>query len=98
MPYPIDLGQDLVLYFSDKLILDVECRLCGAMTVVNHRADKYDDGLAVCKACNRRSNYITFEDSMSISSIIQRFSTNPLPVKFVSFNVEQQQFILELEV
>ena len=89
--------EDITLYFSDQLILEVNCKLCGARSVINSKAENYDDTLATCASCNLQSNEISFADSMQLSELTERFTDVSLPVKFIHFYFEQQQFIFELE-
>ncbi len=88
---------DIDFYFSDPLILDAKCKICGEDRAINDRAEKYDEALLICLNCNVRSNDITFADSMSLSELARRFSSQPVPVKFISFEYEGKQFFLEME-
>jgi hypothetical protein len=85
------------LRLSEPLILGGECKNCGAKVDVFDLASKFDERLAECRQCNQHSNVLRIVDAISYEEIVTAFSARPLPVKFFSFNHNDQQFILELE-
>jgi molybdopterin/thiamine biosynthesis adenylyltransferase len=93
----LEIPEDIEVFFSDLLILDIECKQCGKKQEINDRAENYDDSLVYCSNCRIKSNEINFCESMSIKALSKRFSNIRLPVKYLFFNKNQQLFILELE-
>jgi len=93
----VSSGDDPIIYFSEQVILDVFCKSCGKRHKINDIAEKYDDSLIFCEECRKKSNDIIFVDQMKFSDLLERFGSDMLPIKYLSFNHKQKQFILELE-
>ena len=88
---------DLRLKFSDQLVLETNCLVCGVREEIFDRADRFDDSLALCPACGARSRDIVFADEMDITSLEENYRGKKLPVKYVFFEDANQQFYIELE-
>lgn len=91
------ITKDFPLYLSDKVILDVLCRNCGAVTHVNDNAHRYDESIAYCSSCKTNSNDVVIKDILTYEELISSFGRTELPVKFLYFYKGQHQILLEME-
>ena len=89
--------RTFTVFLSDHVILGGECKECGRKVEVCDLASKFDEGLAECEQCKQRSNVLRIADSLSYQDLLAAFADRPLPVKFLYFNHNDQQFMLELE-
>jgi molybdopterin/thiamine biosynthesis adenylyltransferase len=93
------LGSDrsFTIFLSEPVILDCECKQCGRKIDVFDLASKFDERLSECERCKQRSNVPQIVDSLSYQDLSTVFAGKPLPVKFLYFNHNDKQFMLELE-
>ena len=90
-------GKDITIFLSEPLVMGGQCKDCGQKVDVFDLACKFDENLAKCEACKQSSNSLRISDSVSLQELTAAFAQKPLPVKFVHFNHNDQQFMLELE-
>ena len=90
--------EDVIIWLSDRVILDVSCRECGERRVINDLADKYDDTLLHCSRCDKDSNVVALKDFMTLGELREVFGGSIIPVKYLCFSVGGVWFISELEV
>ncbi|MBI4329844.1 MAG: ThiF family adenylyltransferase [Chloroflexi bacterium] len=93
----LQVQEDLPIFFSDRVVLDVACAKCGYTTAVNDLADKYDDRLLFCDHCQAMSNVPALRDFMTVSELERVFANGAPPAKFVYFSVDNTLFVLETE-
>ena len=89
--------KSFTIFLSEPVILGGECKDCGLKVDVFDLASKFDEHLAECGQCKQRSNVLRIVDSLSYQDLLASFADRPLPVKFLYFNHNDQQFMLELE-
>ena len=89
--------KDFTIFLSEPVILGCECKQCGRKLDVFDLASKFDERLAECEQCKQRSNVPQIVDSLSYQELNAVFADKPLPVKFLYFNHNDKQFMLELE-
>ena len=89
--------KSFTMFLSEPVILSGECKNCGRKVEVCDLASKFDERLAVCEQCKQNSNALRIVDSLSYQDLLTAFADKPLPVKFLYFNHNDQQFMLELE-
>jgi len=85
------------IFLSEHVVFDGQCKDCGRKVNVFDLASKFDERLAECEVCKRPSNVLRILDSATYQDLLTTFADKPLPVKFVYFNQNDQQFILEME-
>jgi hypothetical protein len=61
------------------------------------RASDHDEGFTVCTDCGYRRREVVIRDQFLIAELIDWHNGCPLPVKFLLYSVNDDQFILELE-
>ena len=89
--------KNFTMFLSEPVILGGECKNCGRKVEVCDLASKFDERLAECEQCKQSSNALRIVDSLSYHDLLTAFADKPLPVKFLYFNHNDQQFMLELE-
>lgn len=92
----VELGE-FTVFLSDRLVLAGHCKECGQTVDIFDLASKFDERLAECGNCRRRSNNVTIVDSLPCHELLHIFQDRALPVKFFHFKHQDQQFIIELE-
>jgi hypothetical protein len=94
-----DLAPDngATIFLSEPVVLGGECKECGRKVDIFDLASEFDETLAECAACKRPSNVLRIVDSVSHHDLLAAFADKPLPVKFLYFNHNEQQFMLEME-
>ncbi len=90
-------AKDVLIWLSDRIILDVTCRQCGHRKVINDLAEKYDDSLLYCDRCRQLSNDVTIKDMLTLSEVEKIFAASPLPIKYLYFWQDKTGVILEPE-
>lgn len=89
--------KNFTIFLSEHVVLGGECKDCGRKLEVCDLASKFDERLAECEQCKQNSNALRIVDSLSYQDLLTAFADKPLPVKFLYFNHNDQQFMLELE-
>jgi len=92
-----ELPENLTISLSDKIVLDVTCKVCGHKKSINDVVDKYDDSLLYCDTCGLISNEVVIKDVLTLSELHNTFPQSKIPVKYLSFYMDGLRFILELE-
>lgn len=90
-------NPDLVLKLSDQIVTEARCVVCGSRQPFYDRAERFDDSLVECPDCGAKARDITFVDEIEAKALVERWSGSRLPVKYVSFEEDGQEFYLELE-
>jgi molybdopterin-synthase adenylyltransferase len=86
---------------SDPALTHVQCGQCGvddSRTVLLHRADRYDEALAVCPHCNERAREIRVREQFSCEELLRDYAGYDLPGKFIVTRLDEAtQLVVELE-
>ena len=89
------------ILLSDPVLTHVQCRQCGVddtKTILFHRADRYDETLAVCPHCNERAREIRVREQFSCEDLVRDYAGYDLPGKFIVTRLgEAIQLVVELE-
>jgi molybdopterin-synthase adenylyltransferase len=93
----LPVGEEVVISFSDQIVTGARCLVCGSQEDIFERADRLDDSLVVCPDCGSKARDIDFSDHMDIRTLAEKLNGRRLPVKYVVFEENDQQFYLELE-
>lgn len=94
------LHEEVTILLSDKVIVDIKCRDCGCHghpNSIRDLVDNYDDGLLYCDHCCANSNDVSVRDIMTLSELASAYSELRIPVKYLSFRIDESRFVLELE-
>ena len=89
------------IVLSDPALTEVRCRQCGVDdtgTMLLHRADRYDETLAVCPHCNERAREIRVRERFSCEELLRDYAGYDLPGKFIVTRLDEAiQLVVELE-
>ena len=89
------------IFLSEPALTHVRCRQCGvddSKVVLFHRADRYDETLAVCPHCNGRAREIGVRERFSCEELLRDYAGYDLPGKFIVTRLDEAiQLVVELE-
>ena len=89
------------IVLSDPVLTLVRCQQCGvddSKAVLLHRADRYDETLAVCPHCNERAREIRVREQFSCEELLRDYTGYDLPGKFIVTRLDEAiQLVVELE-
>ena len=102
MPWLGKLPEDVTVMVSDPILIAWEtpnCQICSAIPpeIVLGLASKYDDSQTICSKCGLKQRMAVIRDQFTVSELIEKFNGRKFPGKFIYFEKDGSQIIVELQ-
>lgn len=90
-----------VMRLSDALITAYDCAVCGrleeAARYINRKAVDFDETVAICPSCREPAVQLEIRHSFRMKELIQRFRSEPVPVKYALADMRGATVCFDLE-
>ncbi|MCG3201205.1 MAG: hypothetical protein NFCOHLIN_01071 [Gammaproteobacteria bacterium] len=102
LPWLKSLPLDVTVTVSDPILVTWEmpnCAVCSstAPECVLDLASNYNESHTICTKCGLKQRLAVIRDQFSLGELVEKFSGRPLPGKFLCFEGDGTQIVVELQ-